>query len=59
MRTPSAPTPSEDICVPASRATWATAPSVEVILPEPGTDHGTLKQSRPSIAALLSCCGGG
>ncbi|TWW67702.1 Protein kinase C-binding protein NELL1 NEL-like protein 1 [Takifugu flavidus] len=29
MRTPSAPTPSEDTCVPASRATWATAPSVE------------------------------
>lgn len=27
---PSAPTPSEDTCAPASPDTWATAPSVEV-----------------------------
>jgi len=30
MRMPSAPTPSEDTCVPASRATWAMAPSAGV-----------------------------
>lgn len=57
-RTPSAPTPSEDTCVPASRATWATAPSVEVILPKPGTDHGD-RNSRdhrlqPSFHAVVA-----
>lgn len=30
MRTPSAPIPSEDTCVPASRAMWAMAPSAGV-----------------------------
>lgn len=42
MRTPSAPTPSEDTCVPASLVMWATAPSAEVIC-YPGTALQTHK----------------
>ncbi|KAM7405759.1 hypothetical protein PAMP_000186 [Pampus punctatissimus] len=41
MKTPSAPTLSEDTCVPASQATWATAPSAEVTSC-PGTSPQTL-----------------
>ena len=48
MRTPSAPTPSEDTCVPASRATWETAPSAEVSSC-PGTALQTHKHTRPLI----------
>lgn len=46
MRMPSAPTPSEDTCVPASQAMWAMAPSVGVSS-WPGTAFDPHKDPNP------------